>query len=195
MAKTWINLRGTSGSGKTTVAKDFLREHPWEALKKDGKAVGVRVELGLRDPLFLLGRYDPSLAFGGMDGIATQEECAELGRKAYAHGHVLCEGLLATGIGPKGALPRTMMEEAGRRAVFACLDTPLEACLERVRLRRIANGNEKPLVRKTIEDLWHRNVEAAERLRAGGARVVDVPWSAPYAFVLGLIREADACPD
>ncbi len=189
-----VNLRGTSGSGKSTVAFTLLKNFPHEKLthKEDGKVRGYRVDAssaGLKAPVYLIGRYET--ACGGLDNVPTQAIAAELSVKAHTSGgHVLCEGLLCSAAGPKGALTIGLQETGN--AVFAVLDTPVEVCLDRVRARRLARGDERPLNEKNTRDKWTQTHSTAKALRAaGGYDVRDIDHTNAYEEVLNIFREAE----
>ena len=99
-----LSLRGTSGSGKTTVARTFLTDYPCKPLLVQGmkKHWGYEIDLSAESisaPLFVIGSYENTC--GGTDGINTQEEIAERALAAFTRGHVLLEGLLLSKVGPR----------------------------------------------------------------------------------------------
>jgi len=138
-----IKIHGTSGSGKTTAVRDLM------ALANEVTSVGdnpKRPEAyqlsfpSLARPVYVLGPYEN--ACGGMDGVSTQREQIDLIEEYATRGHVVYEGLLmSTFYGGLGMA----MEKYGRKHVWAFLDTPIEVCIERVKARRLAAGNLKPL--------------------------------------------------
>ena len=192
MAKLLINLRGTSGSGKTTVARTFLNNFPNETLRKrDGKVAGVRIDVtGFTYPLFLVGKYDNTC--GGMDTVPTQVDCAELATKAYQMGHVICEGLLASGVGPGATLPAALISAAGPHVRFLCLNTPLELCIERVKARREAAGNDKPFNPANTESKYQQVQRSFEMLEEANQPVFWIDYQNAYQQVYDMIKEADA---
>lgn len=186
-----INLRGTSGSGKTSVARGFMNNYPHETLRNaKGKALGTRVDVTeLQHPLFLVGKYDNTC--GGMDTIETQELAAQRAIAAYGIGHVLCEGLLASGVGPGGTFPRMLIEAAGRAAVFAFLDTPLEVCIERVKARRAAAGNTKEFNTLNTERKFNQVVSSFQKYVEAQQSALWIDHTNAYAEVFNLLREAE----
>lgn len=192
MPRLILNLRGTSGSGKTTVARKLMENVPSLSLTDvREKVLGMRVERpGWRNPLFLIGRYDN--VCGGMDTVPTQDRCAELVTKAYSYGHVICEGLLASGVGPKATLPAACIAAAGPNAWFLCLDTPLEICLERVQRRRTERGDIRPFNPDNTKAKWDQTRRAYELLEEGGANVRWLPYETAYEKVRTMLERADA---
>jgi len=138
-------LRGTSGSGKTTIARTFIEKYPTFFIKEhnSNKIWGYEVDMskeGLSAPLYVIGSY--ATTCGGCDGINTQKEIAERALSVYPRGHVLIEGLLLAHAGPK-AITTTMLKETNAY-VLGYVDTPLDVCLDRVQKRRIARGDLRP---------------------------------------------------
>jgi ABC-type dipeptide/oligopeptide/nickel transport system ATPase component len=187
-----VNLRGTSGSGKTSVAKTFLDHLPNTPLKDaTGKVKGYHVDAtaaGIAAPLFILGRYDT--ACGGCDTIATQQEAADLAVKAWSSGgHVLMEGLLASAVGIKGAIPATL--EPTGAAVYAILDTPLHVCLERVKKRRDDRGETKPFNPANTEAKYKQVHRAKVLLENEKCDVRMIDHTNAFKEVLAIYREAE----
>jgi hypothetical protein len=153
-----VNIRGTSGSGKTTIVlkllKSFAHSQIWvdangneklvpvneaDSPKPDGKLWGYELpSLRLR----IVGRYETPC--GGCDGISTQQEVEDRVRLWHGKGyHVLFEGLLISHIYGRWA---KLAQDVGRdNMMFAFLRTPLVTCLERVTARRSARGVTTPL--------------------------------------------------
>lgn len=188
-----LNIRGTSGSGKSHIAFEFLKRFPHEALTdKDGKVKGYRVDTssaGLIYDVFILGKY--STVCGGLDGVPTQIMAGELAIKAHAiGGHVLAEGLLASAAGPKGAFTDAIYQTGA--AIFGILDTPLQVCLDRVRARRAAKGNEKPFNEKNTRDKWTQVHSTAKALDKLGYDVRPIDHTKAFEDVMAIFKEAES---
>jgi hypothetical protein len=130
-----FDVRGTHGSGKTTVAKAFVQG----AERVEGRPLtydGKTTTLGYYNDelnLFILGKYDT--ACGGCDGIKTQEEVkARINFWGTDH-NILLEGILVA----HTYEPWTQFA-MGRDYQFIILNTPLEECIRRVDARRAAKG-------------------------------------------------------
>jgi len=155
-----VKLHGTSGSGKTTVARELMKKcvvQP-EPLPNIGRKPSGYMALlpGIADPLFILGPYDA--VCGGLDSLGEADDHIALLLKYGPQGHVLYEGLLQSGFyGRIG----TASEMFGDKHIFAFLDTPLEVCLERVLARRAARGTTTPFNPANTEDKY----KAIQRLR------------------------------
>ena len=192
MSKKIVNLRGTSGSGKSTVAFRMFEAFPREdIIGGDGKIKGYVVDAssaGIKHPIYVLGKYTTQC--GGADQIPTQQEAADRAVHYHQKGHVLVEGLLASAAGPKGALTATIQETG--QAVFAILDTPIDLCLERVRARRLAKGNEKPLNEKNTRDKWTQTMSTAKALHQLGYDVRAIDHTQAYEDVMDIFRSAES---
>ena len=189
-----LSLRGTSGSGKTTVARKFLTDYPCKALpdpNKPKKHWGYEVDLsseGVSQPLYVIGSYQNTC--GGTDGINTQEEIADRALAAHPRGHVLLEGLLLSKVGP-GAITTQMLKPTGAY-VAAILDTPLATCLQRVQDRRDARGETKPFNPKNTISAFESTLAACTNLyNAGGVKVVTIDHTDAFNETLEVIRKAE----
>lgn len=162
---TIIQIRGTSGSGKSTVMREVmnrLRGFPL-AFKP------VFVE-GRKKPLYyfngsvsVLGHYESPC--GGCDTIAGHETLYNLALERVKVGHVLAEGLL---LSEDVKWTSRLAAEEEVRIIF--LSVPLETCLDRIRGRRAARGNDKPLnVGNTTRRVGVIS-RARERLEEAGVR-------------------------
>ena len=191
MAKI-VSLRGTSGSGKSTVAYALLNGCPKEdILGADGKVQGYRVDAaryGLHTPVCIIGRY--TTVCGGLDTVPTQLEAAERSLTAHRKGwHVLAEGLLSSAAGLGGAFTRAIYDSGD--AVFAILDTPLEVCLARVQGRRAARGDDRPFNPKNTIAKYEQTHSTAASLRVAGCDVRNIDHLNAVEQVLDIYRQAE----
>ena len=186
-----INLRGTSGSGKSTVARTFLDHLPHEPLSDStGKVKGYKVNAtaaGLTQPLFIVGRYES--ACGGGDTLRSEEEASELCAKAQLSGHVLFERMLTSGSGPKGQFASTFLGTG--KITYAVLDTPLDVCLERVMARRVERGDDRPFNSENTRNKHVQAHRAAEKLKDAGEDVRLIDHTNAFKEVLGIYKEAE----
>ncbi len=132
-----VKLHGTSGAGKTTLARAFLK-NPVPFKNEKGKIEGYRCEGPFGGALYILGSYEN--VCGGCDGLSASRQI-ELLHEYAPKGDLIYEGLLASEY--YGKLGEAS-ERYRRDHVFAFLDTPIELCIERVKARRIVMGNNKP---------------------------------------------------
>ena len=191
MSKKIVSLRGTSGSGKSTVAFKMFEKFPREEIiGGDGKVKGYIVnasEAGLQHPIYVLGKYTTQC--GGCDQIPTQQEAADRAVHYHQSGHVLMEGLLASAAGPKGAVTATIQETG--EAIYAIMDTPLDVCLDRVRARRAARGDERPFNEKNTRDKWTQTRSTASALYNLGYDVRPIDHTKAFEDVMNIFLEAE----
>ena len=174
-----VNIRGTSGSGKTTAARALFslagRVALYDAPRGASPLAGRRpsaYQLGLQ-PAYLVGSYETEC--GGCDTIKTQELVCERVATYAALGHVVFEGLLVS----------TLYERYARLArsvapthpfVWAFLDTPLDECLRHVAERRCARGDLRPLDPTNTTAKWHLMRRLYAKCQAAGLDARWVPW-------------------
>ncbi len=184
-----LRIAGTFGSGKTTAMREFLNGYPAQTLMSGGKIAGYRLDLteaGITAPAFVVGKYDNTC--GGTDTIKTQAEIAEKIMKAHPLGHVLYEGALVSASGLAGQVTQTIHPTGCD--VYAFLDTPQDVCIERVKGRRLAAGNEKEFDPKNLIDKFESVVNCYKNLRNEGSydvRLIDHKNTHPA--LLEIIRE------
>ncbi len=146
-----LNVRGTSGSGKTTIVRKFMEEYGVEHIPKwgdkkqylQGKGFPGAAKVvvpGWQSPIYFIGNYS-SPGCGGLDTVYSQEDSITLAIKYLQEGHVICEGLLTSGLGPGGIFCKKGMAEVPSQMRFLFLNTTLEQCIENVNKRRRSMGN------------------------------------------------------
>lgn len=127
-----VSIRGTHGSGKSTIVRSILDKHSHTELygTNPKKPTGYLVDLKGK-ALYVCGSY--LTACGGCDGINPYSDIwPRIDEHAQQGRHVLFEGALVSS--SYGSIGRAMEPYPG--SVFAFLDTPLALCIERVNLRR-----------------------------------------------------------
>jgi predicted alpha-1,6-mannanase (GH76 family) len=166
-----INLRGTSGAGKSTVLTTF---------KSMVNAAGIEVtpvfREGRRQPWFysapaprpwrLLGHYESPC--GGCDTIKTVDEVYDLVRAGVLGG----EAVLFEGIMVQDDVRRAVAfhKEFGDMVVIG-LTTDIETCLSAIRDRRVARGDTRPLNEKNTRGRAASLERTLRRLEEGGVPV------------------------
>lgn len=182
-----VNLRGTHGSGKSTVVRAVIDRYPTVPVTNGGRRPeGYRVGVPWLDrPVMVVGPY--TTACGGCDAIQPFSLIFPLVDRYAAEGHVLFEGALVSTSGTERV--RRMVELYGSELVVAVLDTPLGTCLERILARRRARGDDRPLNPKNTTDKYNGVLRCAEKARGVGARVVTVDHRRAVAQVLGLFND------
>lgn len=140
-----INLRGTSGSGKSTVVRRlFDLYNPRQPYFIDGRKRPLGYVCTRKDSdgpsLVALGHYETPC--GGCDTIPTIDMVYEQIRAQVALGHdVIYEGLLIQSDVKRCA----QLHKDGLPLLVIGLDTPLADCLAGVQARRDARGDVRPL--------------------------------------------------
>ena len=144
-----VQIRGTSGSGKSTVMRKVIGGlgGKVKSVMKDGRKNPLYYKI---DDIAILGHYESPC--GGCDTIGSARQVYDLLQKIDAR-IVLSEGLLLS----EDTKWSKQLDDL--RVVF--LTTPVETCLERIRGRREAAGNNKPLK----EDNTRNRVRVIERAR------------------------------
>ena len=146
---TCINLRGTSGSGKTTIVRNILNHGNWNKwMDESNKKV-----LGYFNPdkrWAIIGSYENIC--GGCDTIRTQNETEQRIESFINAGYnVIFEGLLLSTLSSRWEkFSKRIADKAN--LLFYYLDTPLEECLNRIQARRQAAGNNRPFNPKNTTD-------------------------------------------
>lgn len=185
-----VNIRGTHGSGKSTVVKKIMEKYGAAVVEHEQKTRSTRPlvykVIMPGDPLkwlFVIGPY--TSACGGCDAIQPYDRIWPLVDKYGALGyHVLFEGALVSS--SYGNIGRSS-EAYGDNFVFAFMDTPLDVCLERIVARRAAKGNFKPLDPTNTEFKFHAvNSSRAKIIDVHKRRVVDINHQHPVKDVLKL---------
>jgi hypothetical protein len=164
-----VSLRGTNGSGKSTVVREILARFSGEPRYDKGKVVEYFIPRLSHRGLVVIGPY--LTACGGCDAIKTVDEVIQRVEHATRYGHdVLFEGILiSTTYGAVGAF-----SEAYPDFVFAYMSTPVEECLRRVEERRAAAGNLKPFNPAGLRQKFETIARQRSKLLAAGRRVTDI---------------------
>lgn len=193
-----VNIRGTSGSGKSTVARRVMEQltnvggyanhmvldevagreriigHsvcPQAASTDDGLTSGIGV--------FFMGKYATDC--GGCDSMswkgAADYICEQVLWRA-AQGPVIMEGLMLSSWG-NGRL-RDLWERSGGKLHVLQLTTPLQDCLDAVNCRRAGawtrkglEGSPPPLNPANTTSKWKSAQRGAELMRQGGMTTVE----------------------
>ena len=77
-----IQLRGTSGSGKSYIAFKILKKYNFNPVKKDEKIIGYYAEDA---NLFIVGKYET--ACGGCDSLKSQDDICKIIVYAMKNGY------------------------------------------------------------------------------------------------------------
>lgn len=150
-----INIRGTSGSGKTWVARQLIDR--WGIKETVGVKKGYLLDTPAHDT-FLLGKYAEA-GTGGADTIKDMNEVERIVlEQAGLNRHVVFEGIRVNGVYNRWI-------DAARKSSshvwqFIILETPLAVCIDNVNRRRFLAGNNEQVsvsVRAGIDDHYRRS--------------------------------------
>lgn len=164
-----INIRGTSGSGKSHIARAVMKDLRLKGYSKcDVKEEGRKQPImhwftkeGCR-PVAFLGHYNTPC--GGCDTIPKMERIFNLVRKCHRGGaDAVFEGLLIS-----ADIQRTLeLHEEGLPLLVCELDTPLDVCLESINSRRRARKPDAEDVNPKNTESKHKGVKSSiKKLRS-----------------------------
>lgn len=165
-----INLRGTGGSGKSTIVRkvmeSFTSRTPAFQTSRRQPISYLLQRNGVPD-LRVLGHYET--ACGGCDTITSPDRVYELIEESYRAGeNVLFEGIII------GDDVRRLVELHRKTKVkVIALNTPMADCLAGIQARRDERGDERPLDPKNTVSRNERLKKIMSRLRDSN---VDATW-------------------
>lgn len=182
-------LRGTSGSGKTTVARAVLRASQAVPIAPTQGRIRKYVGVLEGEPLIVLGDYTP--VNGGCDTIQSVHIVAELIEEVFTeyadeNGWLFYEGLMISHM--LGTVGQAQAMTGLERHYLAFLDTPLPTCLERVQKRRDARGVTKPFNPANTTKDWDAVRLSRKNALLKGYNVLDIPHNDAIRTVLGHLR-------
>lgn len=187
---TIVSIRGTHGSGKSTIVARILKRYNAEIIEgpSDWRGrptlLGYRMFLPNNNILSVVGPY--RTACGGCDAVQPYARILPLIKGFAEFGHVLFEGaLVSSSYGSIGEALNEMLEED---PIFAFLDTPLPLCLERIALRRAARGKTEPVNPHNTTVKFDNVQRTKDQMRKLGSsiRIVDIDHTQPVRQVMGL---------
>lgn len=168
-----INIRGTHGSGKSTIVKKVMEAYG--GTRTSYKEKGRRRPIGYvfkdgngKRPLAIVGHYE--IACGGADTITKMDRPFELAREAEAQGFdVIFEGALAS-----LDFKRTVqMYHDGLPLTVIGLDTDFDLCIESINKRRWAKDPNKPPINpKNAMNKFKTTKNTMRKLQEAGATAV-----------------------
>lgn len=181
-----VNIRGTGGSGKSTIVRAILDAFAAQPIRDaKGKVRGYVCPDIAGVPLYVLGPY--LTPCGGCDSIATQDEVCNLIREWAPKGNVLFEGLLISGLFSRyNGLDDELVEH---HFIHGFLDTPLQRCIDQTLARRAARGNLKPFdPHKTLEPKFNAVLSSRCKFEAAHKDVRTIPRRYGFEVVLSWLQ-------
>lgn len=172
-----VQIRGTSGSGKTWLIYRLMEHfNAQPILKEDEKIEGYLLDHNIR----VAGRY--TTACGGMDTIRDKEESEAIIRRYADLGHVFFEGLLISGVW--GRWYQIAQDYPGQY-LWLFMDTPLEKCNEQVMIR---NGG-KPVSMDNLRGKYNAVQGAYKKAVAAGEKAIWIDHTRPWEHLLEILDE------
>lgn len=168
-----VNIRGTGGSGKSTIVRKIanLYSGGTEAFYIDGRKqpyfyLCSRANNEGRQ-LCIVGGYETPT--GGCDNIKTVDEAYTIVRSQAEQGRdVLFEGIMV-----QDDVRRFIELSAQFPTAVVYLTTPLEQCLAGIQSRRDARGDDRPMKSENTKKRMDRQVRSMiPRLEKASVRVV-----------------------
>jgi hypothetical protein len=186
---TMVNIRGTSGAGKSHLVRRVMGAYATRSeVTTEGRKQPLRYVLTsplTPRPLWVLGHYNT--ACGGCDTIKTPDQVYDLVREGHAQGaDVLYEGIMV-----QDDVRRCIeVTQALEPVNVVWLSTPIEECLSGVRERRVARGDERPLNEKNTRERARRLAGTVRRLRGAGVPVSELDREAAFRHCCELLLGA-----
>lgn len=184
-----VNLRGSSGAGKSYVTRELLKKYPPEAKRQVAGLFSKKkarvVANELPGNLTVLGNYE-YYQMGGLDGYKPWPSVKELiTRYANARKFLVYEGLL---LGQQRGLHVELGRQLGpENVILAVLDTPFEECLRRIYAR---NGG-AVIKESTVETAWNHVRRQSESMAAAGeCQLVYLDHRDPFPQLERLLLDA-----
>lgn len=182
-----VQVRGTSGSGKSFIAFKLLNKYNFEPVQKKGKIIGYYAE---ECNLFVVGKYET--ACGGCDSIKTQDEICSIVVNALKKGYnVFFEGLLCSHLAERYAKLYRIAKKHTDTVTYIFLNTPVEKCASNVNKRRAEKG-QPPKECKTLESHYHSTFKSRVNLMGYDVPEEDLPIMSSkeaYRYITKKLKE------
>lgn len=181
-----ISIRGTSGSGKSTVVRRVMKLYPFKVAKcVPGRKQPLYYILSGTgtQPLAILGHYESPC--GGCDTIHTFDEVFELVRKLHTGGyHVLFEGVLLY-----CEVPRTVaLVTDGLPLHVIALNTSIEDCVWGINQRRVERGDWEPVNPDNTIGKFNGTISYMEKLQTAGVPVFWEDRESAFTSIINLLN-------
>lgn len=179
-----INLRGTNGSGKSTIVKKVMSLYEnLSPLSAPGRRRPVGYLLDKPGSnLFVPGHYE--IACGGCDTLKTLDQVYELINEYHPSGDfTLYEGIMVND-------DVTRAVELSKRfpLIVISLTTPLDECFRSIRERRESKGNMQEVNPKSTTNRYKGIKRRLERLRNAGIQVEEMDREKAFERIKELLR-------
>jgi len=187
-----VNLRGTSGSGKSTVVRrimGLLGERERNFIDGRKQPISYTFQNGTRT-LTVLGHYETPC--GGTDTITKTDDVYALIEEAVAKGHdVIYEGIMVS----DDTRRCIELHRKGYPILVIGLNTPIPICIAGVQARRDARNDLRPLNTKNTEDRARRHRSAISKLKDAGLDARSLDREAAFTAVADALGVAHEAPE
>lgn len=180
-----INVRGANGSGKSTLVKRVLDLYENEAFYVTGRKrpMGYRcksVRPGA-ERLLIPGAYETPT--GGCDTISDAATIYDMVQQAADAGlDVLFEGIVA-----QHNTTRLLEIMKTHDVTVIQLATSMDDCVESVRQRRIARGDDSYFAGENVKKEWKSVKSSCDRIRNNGYQVLLLDREAAFLKVCEML--------
>lgn len=180
-----INIRGTNGSGKSTVVRQVMRHYAAVPVLRTGRRQPIGYACAPPrahvNKLWVPGHYNT--ACGGCDTITTVADAYEEVERGLEQGYdVLFEGIM-TQDNQQYMFNWTAQQQSYRILVIG-LTTFISDCIDGINSRREARGNSKPVDPKNTIARERSVKNNLERLKQAGIDVRHLDREAALKAVL-----------
>lgn len=178
-----LQIRATSGGGKTTAMRYLFERANCKPVKFNGKTPWINKGDWNGRNFYVIGPYDKP-GTGGCDRIKFVEDAVKLVdfcADKSPDNIVVFEGLLLAH--SWGQMGEFIHAKYGRRYVNAFIDTTVEQCYANVLKRREGAGADNTdearvaKIKKNVYDDYHRVELAYSRVVKRGGLRIDVPYA------------------
>ena len=181
-----LQVRGTSGSGKTTAVRTALSDTPKQGQFIDGRRKPLYYTMGAcPSNVYLLGHYES--ACGGCDNVGSARavyDVIQKIRQTDPAGVILCEGLLLS----EDVKWTTQLHQDGHAVSALFLTTHLDTCIDQIKSRRAAAGNTKPFNTKNTTNRVKTIERARIRLTRAGVKCRRVSFNQSVKLIREKVR-------
>ena len=192
-----INVRGGTGSGKSTAVRHLLRNaalaerisDPWA----EGRPLGYRAT-GLVEycDIYVVGDYDDEMRTAGGEDVRRRYGTPyvfDLLNELVEHGHVLIEGRTYNTIITMWRRLHEVIVPRGHELIMATLDTSVNQRVANIRARRnLRQQADRPIELDAVR-AEARGIDSMQRTqRRAGLECRVVPWASASDVILGWLR-------
>lgn len=160
-----FNIRGTHGSGKSTVVvrtRDLYEEVETKSLADRKRPVGYFCRSSIMKPLFIVGSYQ--VGCDGCDNLKGAEMVFEMIQAAADAGQsVIFEGIIIQ------CSTQRICDLAKKHPLsLIALNTSLQECIDAVTARRVEKGQDAEFSTANLQEKYRRMTRASDNMRRQG---------------------------